>query len=263
MPSCFPGIDPYLEAQDYWQDFHSRFNTYACDALNERLPKGYVAQLGEELKLAELPAREEKRVLPDVAILGGRRETARGSAAPRKQGAVPVLEPVTVPLPRSYKEIREAWIAVRRVRRRTPVTIIELLSPTNKSGDGYVEYKLKRRRSIRQKIHLVEFDFLLGGKRPPMARPLPAGDFYALVSRAERRPNCDVYDWTIRDPLPMIPIPLLPPDADVPLDLGALFRMAYDRGRYVELLDYSVPPSNVKDAAARAWAQRIAKAARR
>ena len=37
----------------------------------------------------------------------------------------------------------------------------------------------------------------------------------------------------------MIPIPLLQPDSDVPPDLGALFAMAYDRGRCIDLLDYS------------------------
>ena len=37
MPSPFPGIDPYLESQGYWPDFHARFITYCRDALNEIL----------------------------------------------------------------------------------------------------------------------------------------------------------------------------------------------------------------------------------
>ena len=55
-------------------------------------------------------------------------------------------------------EVSDVWIEVRRRTGRTPVTVIELLSPTNKTGDGFVEYKLKRRSLIRQKIHLVELD---------------------------------------------------------------------------------------------------------
>ncbi len=47
------------------------------------------------------------------------------------------------------------------------------------------------------------------------------------------------------------------------LDLAAVFAIAYDRARYAELLDYSVPPSTVKKPADRAWAERTAKAARR
>ena len=35
MPRPFLGIDPYLEAQGVWGDFHPRFITYLCDSLNE------------------------------------------------------------------------------------------------------------------------------------------------------------------------------------------------------------------------------------
>jgi hypothetical protein len=65
------------------------------------------------------------------------------------------------------------------------------------------------------------------------------------------------------DPLPSIPIPLLQPDPDVWLDLKPIFEREYDEGRYARRIDYSLLPSNVKKPADRAWAQRIAKAARR
>ena len=71
-----------------------------------------------------------------------------------------------------------------------------------------------------------------------MARPLPVGDHFALVTRAERLPDCDVYAWSIRSPLPAIPIPLRAPDLDVTLDLAAVFAAAYARGRYARLIDY-------------------------
>jgi hypothetical protein len=71
-----------------------------------------------------------------------------------------------------------------------------------------------------------------------LGKPLPAGDYYALLSRADRRPMCEVYAWRLRDPLPTLPVPLKAPDGDVPLDLGRLMTMAYDRGRYRQLLGY-------------------------
>ena len=74
-----------------------------------------------------------------------------------------------------------------------------------------------------------------------MAAPLPPGDFFALVSRRERRPDCEVYAWTIRQPLPTIRIPLKEPDPDLVLDLDAIFRMAYDRGRYARSIDRDRP----------------------
>ncbi len=141
--------------------------------------------------------------------------------------------------------------------------MIEVLSPTSKIGAGFQEYSHKRRATIRRDVHLVEFDLLMRGERLPMDRPLPPGDFHALVSRADQRPNCDVYSWNLRDPLPSIPIPLSHPDPDVFLDLRPIFATEYEHGRYARRIDYSIPPSTVKKPTDRAWAQRIAKGARR
>jgi hypothetical protein len=82
---------------------------------------------------------------------------------------------------------------------------------------------------------------LLAGRRPPMAAPLPPGDYYAFVARAGRRPDCDVYAWSIRRALPAIPIPLRPPDPDVLLDLAAVYATAHENGRNARRLDYAAP----------------------
>lgn len=51
----------------------------------------------------------------------------------------------------------------------------------------------------------------------------------AFVCRKEGLPQVEVYAWTLRRPLPAIPIPLADGDPDVPLDLQAAFTTAYDR----------------------------------
>jgi hypothetical protein len=33
MPSPFPGMDPYLERDEVWYDFHKRFIAYAAEML--------------------------------------------------------------------------------------------------------------------------------------------------------------------------------------------------------------------------------------
>ncbi len=83
------------------------------------------------------------------------------------------------------------------------------------------------------------------------------------MARAERRPDREVYAWTIRDPLPSIPIPLLAPDPDVVLDLGAVFATACERGRYPRLIDYAAPRTAVRKPQDRARAEGIARRARR
>jgi hypothetical protein len=262
MACPFPGIDPYLEARGLWGDFHPSFLTYCRDALNDVLPKSYRARLGEQLRLVELSAREAKRVIPDVAVVQRQPRRSRPRARQAQGGGVLTLEPVTVPLPHITMEVRDVWIEILHLPERTPVAVIELLSPTNKLGVGLSEYRLKRRNTIRQKVHLVELDFLLGGERLPMDRPLPRGDYFALVSRAERRPDCDVYAWTIRNPLPSIPIPLVLPDRDVVLNLAKVFTTTYQRGGYDEEIDYTASLSVTKRTEDRAWAERVARTAR-
>jgi hypothetical protein len=95
----------------------------------------------------------------------------------------------------------------------------------------------------RRSIHLVEVDLLLGGRRLPPEDNRPPGDYYALLSRGDRRPECNVYAWPLPHLLPAIPIPLLAPDPDAWIDLAAVFATTYERGRYARSLDYASPPA--------------------
>ncbi len=263
MPSPFPGIDPYLESQHFWDDFHPSFLTYCRDALNEILPESYVAQLGERVRLVEVSQRRSKLVRPDIAVVAASQGRSQRAAHQSKSASTLTLEPVTIPLPTTETEVSDVWIEIRRGTSRTSVTVIELLSPTNKAGDGFVEYKLKRRSLVRQKIHLVELDLLVGGRRLPMSGPLPAGDFYAFVSRVEQRPDSAVYAWTIRDRLPSIPVPLLDGTPDVALDLAGVFALTYERGHYGRLIDYAAPLAVLRNPEDRGWAEKQAGRGRR
>ena len=139
------------------------------------------------------------------------------------------------------------------------MTVIELLSPSNKRGEGFLQYKVKRNALLSTRVHLVEIDLLVGGERLPLKDALPAGDYFAYVARGDRRPNCDVYAWSIRQALSKIMIPLAAPDPDIALDLGELFTTTYDRGRYKRSLNYSVPPAAPLAAADQQWAAAIGK----
>jgi Protein of unknown function (DUF4058) len=263
MPSPFPGVDPYLEGQHFWEDFRASFLTYLRDALNDVLPDRYVAQLGERFRLVELSERKARSVRPDVAVVEQAGRPKRRAAIRGRTGGTMTLEPVTIPLPTVETEVQEVWIEIRRRTGRAPVSVIELLSPTIKTGDGFADYKTKRNSLIRQRVHLIEIDLLLGGRRLPMGKALPPGDFYALVSRAQQRPQSEVYAWSVRDPLPVIPIPLAKPDPDIMADLGAVFATTYDRGRYARLLDYRLSPTTLRSHASRPWAEKTARSARR
>jgi hypothetical protein len=100
-------------------------------------------------------------------------------------------------------------------------------------------------------------DLLIRGTRLQMKKPLPAGDYFAYVSRADRRFFSDVYPWHVRHPLPTIPIPLLEPEADYMLKLDALFGLTYDRGRYGRELNYKADPPSFLRPEDREWARGI------
>jgi hypothetical protein len=62
-----------------------------------------------------------------------------------------------------------------------------------------------------------------------------------MISRADRRPVCEVYGWTIRDRLPSMPIPLEPPDPDLITDLHQVYATTFERGPYDQLVRYDRP----------------------
>jgi hypothetical protein len=251
MPSPFPGMDPYLEDPAFWQDFHSRFINACSEVLSDRLPDGYEARIDERLRLIE--HRTEVTRLPDVAITRDR--MIEQPFSERSTGSVATLEPVSIPLPTQYEEVRDTWIEIIHRHDRSLVTVIEILSPTNKTGDGFADYRLKRRDILAQHAHLVEIDLLLGGRRLELQANLPRGDYYAYVTRDQPRRIVDVYTWSLRDKLPTIPIPLKAPDPDIGLNIAEVFAITYERGRYARSLRYRAAPAGPLEGDLLTWTQ--------
>jgi hypothetical protein len=256
MKSLFPGIDPFVESQGFWPDFHASFIIYWRDALNERLPEQYEVRIDERVNVINLPEDKRKRMEPDLAL-----ERHEGNGAPLSDtGGVATMAPVTIPL-LIEEEQRETYIEILHRPNRTLVAILELLSPANKEEPGRNAYLAKRNALINQPVHLVEIDFLIKGQRPPLAREYPPGQLFALIARADRRPDCDVYAWTLRDPVPAIPIPLRSPDADVLLPLAEIFQQTYERGRYRRDIDYTNRTGLALNEADWQWVEEVVKGA--
>lgn len=251
MPSPFPGIDPFLEFPAYWSDFHARFINCWCEAIADALPDNYEAGIGERVYLIEHEPDARKLTFPDVAISDVDRAGQKVHAS-----GVATLDPVTIPL-MILDGPHETYIEIIHRPDRSLVTALELLSPANKNKPGRTEYLAKRNALLYQEVHLVELDILRGGQRPPLAKPLPRGDAYYFVSRAELRPDCQVYSWMLPDRLPTLPVPLRVPDADLHIDLAAVFTTAYERGRFQRRIDYeSVVPGHL-NTTEQAWAKSI------
>lgn len=249
MPSPFPGMNPYLEQDDVWQDFHQSLIPLIREILSEQVRPGYVVKIEEQLFIHELSA-EERQFLgrSDVSLA---RNPSAGTA--RTSGAC-IPAPVHARLLPTLDVERHAFLEIRDRNDRGLVTVIELLSPSNKrSGPDREQYVAKRRQICASPTHLVEIDLLRGGPRMPM-EDLPDCDYYALVSRAETRPDVEVWPLRLRDRLPTIPIPLRAPDADAQLDLQEALHRLYDAAGYEDYIYTGTPrpPLHPDDAA---WAQ--------
>jgi hypothetical protein len=230
-------MDPYLENPAIWSDFHATFINYWREAVADRLPDHYDARIDERVNLVEVPSEKIKRFEPDIAVT---HRPPSVEAAPTVSG-VATQEPVVIPL-LIEEETRETYIQILHRRDRTLVAILELLSPSNKEEPDRSTYLARRNALLHHDVHLVELDLLLKGQRVPLAEPYPPGHYFALIANATRRPNCDVYAWTMRHALATIPIPLRSPDPAVWLDLSAVFALTYERGRYARSVDYTQPP---------------------
>ncbi|MBM2849198.1 MAG: hypothetical protein HW418_2140 [Anaerolineales bacterium] len=248
MPSPFPGMDPYLENPATWSDLHQSLITYIRDALQPELRPNYLARIGERVYVAETG----RNIYPDVTLLGRPmrepRPTGPAPAAEAEASPVAVREPFTLMLPSG--EHREPYLEIIHSTGREVVTVIEVLSPANKTpGVGYEQYRKKQSEVLRSRAHLVEIDLLSQGvfalafsdedKRPD---DVPRSRYLISVSRAPDRTVFDLYPLILPEPLPTFRIPLRAPDPDVLLNLQAVFNKCYENGRYAEVMDYTQPP---------------------
>ena len=237
----FPGMDPFLEWQGSWRDFHNRLVAEIGNELGLRLPDDYVARLDERIEVVAPGGEPPRTFLPDVLI---GRDPARGPGpGVDPAGAlVATLEPELVEVSdRDPESVKITWVEVLALPDLELVTAIEVLSPVNKAWQGRPAYLEKRDRLHGSRVNLVEVDLLLGGAPLPMKRSIPAGGYSAIVARGSRLPMAEVYRWSVRDALPRLPIPLRDPDPDVWVDLGALAGRAYDLGRYGRTLRHAGP----------------------
>jgi len=253
MPSPFPGMDPFLEGQ-IWREFHNLMIAEIQATLVPALRPHYVARMDERVYLQYEFDESAQLALPDVTVL---RETGRTQES-SSVGTMVIAEPILLPLPMP-EEVKEVFLEVRLRQTHEVVTVIELLSPANKraGSKGREEYLAKREAVLLSRAHLAEIDLLRRGSRMPTTKPPPPCDYLALVSRVRRRPTAEVWTFTMRQRLPVIPIPLAGGDPDVPLNLQEVFNEVYARAGYDYSIDYEAPLDPALPGEDQAWLEQI------
>ena len=112
MKSPFPGMDPYIEAEGVWEDFHTDLIAEIRRALAALVPERYFVRIGHRayIVLAEEDGKDLKPFIPDAALLApaDRREKEPAEAEPvgaalaqaRPLAEQPLLRPDVPPPPR-------------------------------------------------------------------------------------------------------------------------------------------------------------------
>jgi hypothetical protein len=242
-------MDPYLEG-DLWTTVHTDLCAEIARQLAPKLRPKYVALSTRRVVLA--PPDESEGLagqrFPDVGILSSHPPPSSPAAA---VAPAPLIVAASFPEP-----IPHVSVEIRDVAQRRLVTCIEVLSPTNKRGPGREEYAAKRFQILSGTAHLVEIDLLRLGTRFPTAEPLPAVPYFVFVSRAGRRGEVEVWPILLEQPLPAFPIPLLPGDPPVTLDLQQALGVVYDIIGYDDLIDYTQPAPGALTPAEVAWVEK-------
>jgi hypothetical protein len=242
MLSPFPGMDPYLEDPLLWPDFHQRLASEIGRQLTPLLRPRYFAALEPRVVYEPLDAGELRIMFPDVGVM----ESPPHVREPTATYAQADVSPTPAPLKRlvpMYVPVKTQTIFIRDRHNNRLVTVIKILSPANKRPNSYSlrEYHRKRLMLLQSEVHLLEIDLLRKGERPPLEKPLPDASYFAVLSRTERRPVADVWPIRLQGALPILPVPLLEPDPDVPLELGRAVASVYKDGAFDLRVDYREP----------------------
>lgn len=247
MPSPFPGMNPYLERETVWSDFHTEYCKAIKKALVPQVQPEFYVKFNEHIYV-----HEETRRLVGLADVG----VKRTSLPTDGNGAVDLLDaPVHVRLTEALEE-RVPFLEIFDKEDNTLVTLIELLSPANKKkGPDRDQFLAKRWQILKSSVDYVEIDLLRGGPRLPM-EGMPPCDYYVLVSRSAERPDMGLWPVSLRKPLPIVPIPLPAPKKEARLALQELLHQAYDEAGYANYI-YSGPPTPRLRAEDARWAKRF------
>ena len=232
MQSPFPGMDPFIEAYN-WRGFHLKMISRIEDHLVPQLPEPYAISTELNMTANDLIFFRRKDYVADLGITDG----GKVEEPPGNYGRAGAIDP-----PQAYsrlQDLAQRTLTIRAKDSSELVTTIEVLSPSNKVGQGGMDYRSKRLELLRNQVNLVEIDLVRAGT-PPFVSP-------NWVPRTYHFQSIDVVAeaisyWTVglAERLPTISVPLLPGEVPLVLDLQSVFTENYRSSTLNRVLKYEV-----------------------
>ena len=232
----FPGMNPYLEQPRLWPGVHNSLIAAMQASLGPQLPPQYRLEINERYELdVTWPVDDvaSRSIIPDLSVTTERANSG-GAFLKEPEGGVLVATPAPV---------RVTYLEVRQGPEDQVVTVVEILSPSNKApGSGRLDYVRKREDILASYVNLVEIDLLRGGEPMPLTTPVPRCHYRILVSRERWRPSARLFPFMVWDAIPKFPLPLLEGDEPIEADIGPLLAAMHHTARYNIAVNYENPP---------------------
>jgi hypothetical protein len=246
----FPGMNPYLERE--WSDVHPSLLIYAKAQLQRSLPAALKARVEQEVVVDETTPWPD--AIPDIAIW----QSGEGVGTAVLEAPVVTATPIRLEVPRKMQR----HLAIRDRRGRL-ITVVEVISPSNKRGRGSKEYETKRGMFMGSGVSIVEIDLIRRGgsvvalfDAPDLvakAGPLAACPYMVNVIRGSDLRANELYPVRLQERLPIIRVPLRDEDPDCPLDVQAMIDQCYVEGGYWDL-NYNIDPDPPLEGEDATWA---------
>src|SRR4051812_43844346 len=220
MPSPFPGMDPFLEDESVWPVFHHQLVMCLYQILLPGLVDRYRARVCQ------------RHYVTEQALFTS------------------VLR----------QDHHEDYVEIRQRSDNKLVTLVDLVSPANKTtGTGRAAYLERRRDGKQQGANLVEVDLVLQGQ-PTLEYSrdgLPDWDYAVTVTRSTQPERYEIYTATLQKRLPRFRLPLASDDRDTVLDLHTAFNRCYDQGGFASKINYQHDPSTRLSDEDRQWLEDV------
>lgn len=235
-------MDPFLEGY-LWPDLINSMASVIRRQLIPLIRPKYVARINTNLVEDANPEGDIGIMYPDVEIMlqnAVREPAAATTYAGYVESKTPDEPVISVPFSAPI-EVKIPVVEIRDTDQNRLVTSIEILSPVNKRKPGLKTYLEKRQKLHKAGVHLLEIDLLRRGTRPVRHRSLEPSEYLAALTRAKSS-RTDVWPIGLHSKLPVVPVPLLEPDEDVPLDLQQALDEVYEEAAYELSIDYRKEP---------------------
>ncbi len=129
MKSKFPGMDPFLEAQE-WDDFHTTFNTVLREFLGPALEPDYLVRIERRVYVEAVGNEPETMRQADIAVVAADSGPASGF---RSHNAGTMTAECELPMP---IERQETYLVIRDRETMKDVTVGTNLINTRYRGDA-------------------------------------------------------------------------------------------------------------------------------